>query len=103
MARRSKRKFSAEFKLKVALAALKEEKTITALCQEFELAPTQIKDWKQQLISHLPTAFENPLKAGLNQGDRVHDAAQQAAQEAALYEQIGRLKMELEWLKKKLS
>lgn len=98
MARRTKRKFSADFKLKVALAAIKEEKTVSALCQEFELSATQIKDWKDQFLAHSISAFEVQAK-----GESQRTKARDSVQESALFEQIGRLKMELEWLKKKLT
>jgi transposase len=96
MAKRTKRKFSNDFKLKVALQAIKEEKTVTALCQEHQLFPAQIKEWKQQLLDHLPAAFD---------GGKVAKESSTPAlitqRETELFEQIGRLKMELEWLKKK--
>jgi transposase-like protein len=97
MARRSKRRFTTDFKVKVALEAIKEEKTITALCQEYEVFPAQIKDWKSQLLAHIPKAFDS--KSG---NDQRVVAEEQSEKEAELYEQIGRLKMELEWLKKKV-
>ena len=96
MAKRTKRKFTNEFKYKVALQAVKEEKTVTQLCQEHQLFPAQIKDWKQQLLEHMPSAFEvNKAVPDKPDGMATNE------REKELYEQIGRLKMELEWLKKK--
>ncbi len=85
-----RRQHSPEFKFKVALAAAREEKTISQLASEFSLHPNQITRWKKQLLEGGKTIFQsnrNPKKEGV--------------QESALYEQIGRLKMELEWIKKK--
>jgi len=84
---------SAGFKAKVALAAVSERQTVTELAQKFGIHPTQVHAWKKQLVGNAPDLFEDQRKAR-RQSD-------QQAQEAELFEQIGRLKMELEWLKKK--
>ena len=62
-ARRTRRVFSAEFKARVALAALREDKTLAQLCQEFELHPTQITDWKRQLLERASDVFGPAGKA----------------------------------------
>ncbi len=82
---------SAEFKFKVAVAALRGDKTLSELAGEYQLHPSQISAWKGQLLEHGAEVFGRKTPA-----DPPH-------QEAELYEQIGRLKMELEWLKKKVS
>jgi putative transposase len=81
-----------QFKFKVALDAAKGVKTINQLASDYDLHPNQVSSWKKQLVEAGPTLFNRQI-------DRRQQ--QQVAQEAELYEQIGRLKMELEWLKKK--
>ena len=54
-ARRPRRVFSAEFKAKVVLEALRENKTLAELCQQFELLPNQIVDWKKVLLAQAPS------------------------------------------------
>ena len=85
-----RRRHSPGFKFKVALEAAKEQQTISQLSSEFSLHPTQISDWKKQLLEKGKTVFQS------NGKDKL-----QIVQESELYEQIGRLKMELEWIKKK--
>jgi len=87
-----RKQYTMQFKFKVALEAAKEGKTINQLASDYDLHPNQISGWKKQLLEEGPSLFSRRV-------DRQQE--QQAAQEAALYEQIGRLKMELEWLKKK--
>lgn len=86
----------AAFKAKVALAAVKEVKTVGELASQFGVHPTQIYHWKRQLLERAPEAFENP-------GGGSRDTRDQESLVTELYEQIGRLKMELEWVKKKAS
>lgn len=89
--KRTRRKFSGEFKAKVALEAIKAQETINQIATRYEVHPHQVTQWKQQLLQQAPAAFEQP--AALSQAEGV---------EEELYAQIGRLKMQLEWLKKKL-
>jgi transposase-like protein len=89
---RKRRVFSSAFKAKVALAAVKGEKTVAELAGEHEVHPNQISEWKKQLLSSLPEVFGRR---------RETDVQDQAALVSRLHEQIGRLTMELEWLKKK--
>lgn len=84
---------SASFKSKVALAALSESQTVAEISQRFSIHPTQVHAWKKQLTSHAKDLFEDGRSAKRKAESETH--------EAELYEQIGRLKMELEWLKKK--
>jgi len=89
---KKRRRHSSDFKFRIALEAVKGEKTISQLAGEYNVHPTQITTWKKQLLSQGSTIFTRP-------NDRQQRDQQE--RETELYEQIGRLKMELEWLKKK--
>ena len=89
---KQRRQFSAKFKFQVALEALKELKTINEIASQYEVHPTQVKQWKKQLQADGADIFNE-------QAAKQHQV--QAGMEANLYEQIGRLKMEVDWLKKK--
>jgi putative transposase len=95
MARKRQRP-SPSFKAKVALSAVKEIKTVSELSTQFKVHSTQIHQWKRQLLERAEEVFENG-RSGTGR------AQEQEALIAELYEQIGRLKMELEWLKKKVA
>jgi transposase-like protein len=81
------------FKAKVALAAFKGDKTLAQLSQEYSAHTTQISTWKQRLLEGASELFEDRRRKRTTEETPVDE----------LYEQIGRLKMELEWLKKKLA
>ena len=83
----------AAFKAQVALAALKQDRTVNELAGQFEIHPTLIHGWKKQLLAGADQVFGKDGQAA---------AADAEAEKAELFEQIGRLKMELEWLKKKV-
>ena len=85
---------SAGFKAKVALAAHKADRTVNQLAGQYDVHPTQIHAWKKQLIGGAEEIFGSPARPA---------SASAEAREAELYEQIGRLKMELEWMKKKVA
>ncbi len=89
---RKRRRFSADFKAKVALEAIKGQKTVAELAGEYEVHANQITQWKKQLLESLPEVFGRR---------RELDAADQAELVDRLYREIGRLKVELDWLKKK--
>jgi transposase-like protein len=89
---RQRKKHTAGFKAQVALAAVKGDKTVNELAGQYEVHPTLIHGWKKQLLGCAEGIFAQPAKA-----------ADAEAEKAELFEQIGRLKMELEWLKKKVS
>ena len=89
---RKRRVFGGAFKAKVALAALRGDKTTAQLASEFEVHASQVAAWKQQLLEQAAELFEDGRQRGREES---------TAKEEELYEQIGRLKMEVEWLKKK--
>jgi transposase len=92
---KGKRKIhEASFKAKVALAAIKGDKTVSELTSQFAVHSTLIHGWKRQLLDGVESLFAGGVKFD-------KDKAQAETQTAELFEQIGRLKMELEWLKKK--
>jgi putative transposase len=87
-----RKEYSNQFKFKVALEAIKGVQTINEIASGYNVHPSQVKSWKKQLLMEGPTVFGQKT---------VRQGQEQAARETELYEQIGRLKMELEWLKKK--
>ena len=87
-----RRQHSAEFKFRVALAAVREVNTVSELASQHDVHPTLIRKWKQQLLRDGPQVFVQ---------FNGQEEREQTVKENELYEQIGRLKMELEWLKKK--
>ena len=88
---RKRRQYDAQFKLRVALEAARGLKTISQIASEHNLHPNLVSRWKKHLLEEGSSLFGTMT---------ARQQREQAAQEAALYEQIGRLKMELEWLKK---
>jgi len=88
-----RKQHSAEFKAKVALDAYRGLKTAQQLAHDYAVHPTQINQWKKQLRDGVASLFRRGQ-------DRAE--AGQAAELTALYEKIGRLNMELDWLKKKV-
>jgi putative transposase len=84
--------YSADFKARVAMEALKGHKTINELVSMYGVHPTQITKWRNHLLSELPQIFSS---------GRDKREQNQEALNAQLYQQIGQLKVELDWLKKK--
>jgi transposase-like protein len=91
---KSRRRYRAAFKFKVAREAAKGSKTLNELASDFGLHPNPISTWKQELLDVGASLFRQPA----SKQHREHEALQ-----TQLYEQIGRLNMELEGLKKKVA
>lgn len=87
-----RRRHDATFKAKVALEAVKEEKTIAQIGSEFKVHPNMVRKWRRQVLEMLPDVFSERRKRVEGDRDEL---------EAELYRQIGQLKVELDWLKKK--
>jgi transposase len=89
---RKRRVFGSAFKARVALAAVRGDQTSAELASKFAVHASQVTAWKKQLLQQAASLFED---------GRGRRPEQSSPAEEELYEQIGRLKMELEWLKKK--
>jgi transposase len=86
--------YSAAFKAQIVLEALKEIKTVAQIASEHQLHPNLVTKWKQEAVAELPVVFERK-----NTQAHVQEAQEQKV--AQLYEQIGRLTTQVNWLKKK--
>ncbi len=87
-----RKRHDAAFKAKVALEAVKGEKTIAELSSEFGVHGNQIRHWKKRLLEELPSIFSDKRKKAEKNSEQL---------ESELYQHIGQLKVELDWLKKK--
>lgn len=90
--KRKRRVFGGTFRAKVALAAVKGDKTLSQLASQFEVHANQVSAWRKELIDRAAELFED---------HRTRQRDEQSASQDELYQQISRLKMEVEWLKKK--
>lgn len=84
--------FGPAMKAKIALAALKGDKTIAQLSSEYEIHPNQVSKWRKRVLELLPSLFE---KGSIQKGERPDPMTDE------LYKQIGQLQVENDWLKKK--
>jgi putative transposase len=91
MTMKNRKNYDPKFKAKVAFEAAKEEKTIVQLSSEYGVHPNQIGLWKKKLLKDLPLVFQNKSKTAYDFEEK----------ESELYRQIGQLKVEIDWLKKK--
>jgi len=92
MSEAKRKNFTGEFKAKVALEAIRGIKTVNEIGQEFGVHPTQVGMWKKELQEQASSLFD---------AKRGPKPADSSASPERLYSEIGRLKMELDWLKKK--
>jgi transposase len=88
--KKTRKKHSTTFKTKVVLEALKERQTIGDLAQKYELHPTQIANWKKEFLQKAELVFSGPKPID---NEKEKDE---------LYKQIGQMKVEIDWLKKKV-
>ena len=88
-----RRRHTAEFKARVALEAVKGQRTVNEIAAQFGVHPSQIAAWKREVTTRLPELFAT---------NRDHAEAEAEALSAQLYQQIGQQKVELDWLKKRV-
>lgn len=89
---KTRRQFSPDFKAKAAVEALKGQRTLNEIAGDLEIHPIQLSAWKRAAVEGLPIVFSN---------GKSKASAENEALVAALYQEIGQLKMELDWVKKK--
>jgi transposase-like protein len=89
----TRKQYSAQFKARVAVEAIRGEKTLSQLGSQFKVHPMQIAKWRKAAIEQLPELFVDGRTRKPTSGEADNDA---------LYQEIGRLKVELDWLKKKV-
>ena len=87
-----RRSFSADLKAKVAIEAIKGQRTVSEIAARYNVHPNLVTTWKKALLEHAPDAFAD---------SRARDRAADEELKAQLYQQIGQLKVELDWLKNK--
>lgn len=90
-----RRQFSPEFKKKIAIEAIREQRTINEIANEHQIHPVQISKWKKELLNGAISIFEDPRK-------RENSSKRQEQQESVLQQKVGQLIIENDWLKKKL-
>lgn len=88
-----RKSYTTDFKAKVALAAIKGDRSLAELASRYEVHATQIGIWRKVVLAGLPDVFSDKRRKKEEHGEE---------EKARLYEEIGRLKVELDWLKKKV-
>ena len=87
-----RKRYDGSFKARVALEAIRGDRTVAEIAAAYRVHPNQISKWKKQALDELPKIFSGRYEKTETQGEELVDH---------LYQQIGRLKVELDWLKKK--
>jgi transposase len=90
--KRQRRQYSADWKAKVALEAIKGQRTVQEIASHYEVHPTLVTHWKKQLLEGAAEIFSNGKRAAADADEEL---------KAELYQQIGKLQVEVDWLKKK--
>ena len=91
--KKQRKSFTTEFKVRIALEAIKGQRTVNEIARQYGVHPNQVTQWKRQAIESLPEVFSTK---------RERDAEEEEVLKAQLYQQIGQLKVELDWMKKKV-
>ena len=86
-----RKQYDSRFKAQVAIEAIKNQQTIAQIASQYQVHPNQVSKWKKQVLEQLPEIFNNGAKPGDRQNEQLV---------AQLYQQIGQLKVELDWLQK---
>lgn len=89
--KRNRNQYSEDFKAKVAIEAIKDIKTVNEIASHYQIHPNQVTTWKRQLLENVSSVFVDGRKK----------KKEDKPTEEQLYQQIGQLKVELDWLKKK--
>lgn len=90
---KQRKNYSADFKAKVAIAAIKGDQTVNEIASTYGVHPNQVMTWKKQALGFIPDAFSSRLSRQAEDDEQL---------KARLYQEIGQLKVELDWLKKKV-
>lgn len=91
--KRQRKTYTTEFKVKIALEAIKAQRTVNEIASHYGVHPNLVTQWKRQAIESLPDVFSSKLDQRAKESEEL---------EARLYQQIGQLKVELDWMKKKV-
>jgi len=89
---RQRKRYDAALKAKVAIEAIKGQRTVNEIAAAYQIHPHQVAEWKKQALQQMPDIFSTGRARAQLEDEELRDR---------LYQEIGRLKIELEWLKKK--